>query len=160
MWRWELLYTRQVYYSQNSLIQTPKGQNQVFALQRSPYYRGRECMIFGFSGTKRTVRNKRCPYYRGVRKERCPYYRGVRNKRCPYYRGVRIIEVSVRRGYTVLTFHSLHLSHFVFITKIISRLLNYVPLNEMGIELQKTKKILNIPKIWIFSLSSRSVPVF
>ena len=138
MWRWELLYTRQVYYSQNSLIQTPKGQKQVFALQRSPYYRGRECMIFGFSGTKRTVRNKRCPYYRGV----------------------RIIEVSVKRGYTVLTFHSLHLSHFVFITKIISRLLNYVPLNEMGIELQKAKKILNIAKICIFSLSSRSVPVF
>ena len=38
-------------------------------------------MIFGFSGTKRTVRNKRCPYYRGVRKERCPYYRGVRKER-------------------------------------------------------------------------------
>ena len=50
------------------------------------------------------------------------------------------MEVSVRRGYTVLTFHSLHLSHFVFITKIISRLLNYVPLNEMGIELQKNLK--------------------
>ena len=84
MWRWELLYTRQVYYSQNSLIQTPKGQNQVFALQRSPYYRGRECMIFGFSGTKRTVRNKRCPYYRGVRIIEVSVIRGV-----------RIIEVSV-----------------------------------------------------------------
>ena len=51
-------------YSQTSLIRTPKGQNQVSALQRCPYYRGRERMIFGISGTKRTVRN------RGVRKER------------------------------------------------------------------------------------------
>ena len=45
-------------YSQTSLIRTPKGQNQVSALQRCPYYRGRECMIFGFSGTKRTVRDR------------------------------------------------------------------------------------------------------
>ena len=59
-------------YSQTSLIRTPKGQNQLSGLQRRPYYRGRECMIFGISGTKRTVRSKR---------------------------GVRIIEVSVRRGY-------------------------------------------------------------
>ena len=43
------------------------------ALQRCPYYRGRECTIFSISGTKRTVRN----------------------------RGVRIIEVSVRSGSTV-----------------------------------------------------------
>ena len=41
---------------QTSLIRTPKGQNQVSALQRCPYYRGRKCMIFGISGTKRTVR--------------------------------------------------------------------------------------------------------
>ena len=27
-------------------------------------------MIFGISGTKRTVLIERCPYYRGVRKER------------------------------------------------------------------------------------------
>ena len=27
------------------------------ALQRCPYYRGRECTIFGISGTKQTVRN-------------------------------------------------------------------------------------------------------
>jgi len=52
------------------------GQNQVSALQRCPYYRDRECVIFGISGTKRTVRNRevsvlwRCPYYRGVRKGR------------------------------------------------------------------------------------------
>ena len=45
-------------YSQTSLIRTPKGQNKVSALQRCPYYRGRECMIFGISGTKRTVRNR------------------------------------------------------------------------------------------------------
>ena len=45
-------------YSQASLIRTPKGQNQVSALQRCPYYRGRECMIFGISGTKRTVRSR------------------------------------------------------------------------------------------------------
>ena len=45
-------------YSHTSLIRTPKGQNQVSALQRCPYYRGRECMIFGISGTKQTVRNR------------------------------------------------------------------------------------------------------
>ena len=36
-----------------------KGQHQVSVLQRGPYYRGRECMIFWFSGTKRTVRKER-----------------------------------------------------------------------------------------------------
>ena len=36
-------------YSQTSLIRTPKGQSQVSALRRCPYYRGRECMIFGIS---------------------------------------------------------------------------------------------------------------
>ena len=45
-------------YSQTSLIRTPQGQNQLSGLQRCPYHRGRECMIFGFSGTKRTVRNR------------------------------------------------------------------------------------------------------
>ena len=39
-------------------IRTPKGQNQVSVLQRCPYYRGRDCMIFGISGTKRTVSNR------------------------------------------------------------------------------------------------------
>ena len=33
-------------YSQTSLIRTPKEKIQVSALQRCPYYRGRECMIF------------------------------------------------------------------------------------------------------------------
>ena len=46
------------YWDLKGLIQTPKGQNQVSALQRCPYYRGRECMIFDISGTKRTVRNR------------------------------------------------------------------------------------------------------
>ena len=64
-----------ILYSQTSLIRTPKGQNQLSGLQMSLYYRGRECMIFGISGTKRTVRNREVS---------------------------RIIEVSVRRGYTVL----------------------------------------------------------
>ena len=45
-------------YSQTSVTRTPKGQNQVSALQRCPYYRGSECMIFGISGTKRTVPNR------------------------------------------------------------------------------------------------------
>ena len=45
-------------HSQTSLIRTPRGQNQVSALQRCPYYRGRECTIFGISGTKGTVRNR------------------------------------------------------------------------------------------------------
>ena len=44
-------------YSQTSLIRTPQGQNQLSGLQRCPYYRGKECMIFGISGTKQTVRN-------------------------------------------------------------------------------------------------------
>ena len=42
-------------YSQTSLIRTPKGQNQVSALQRCPYYKGREHMIFGISVHKREV---------------------------------------------------------------------------------------------------------
>ena len=46
-------------YSQTSLIRTSKGQNQVSFLQRCPYYRGRECMMFGISGTKRAVRNRK-----------------------------------------------------------------------------------------------------
>ena len=45
------------YYSQTSLIRDTKGRNQVSALQRCPYYRGRQCMIFGISGTKQTVCN-------------------------------------------------------------------------------------------------------
>ena len=64
-----------ILYSQTSFIRTPKGQNQLSGLQMSLYYRGRECMIFGISGTKRTVRNREVS---------------------------RIMEVSVRRGYTVL----------------------------------------------------------
>ena len=52
-------------YSQTSLIRTPQGQNQVSALQRCPYYRGRECMIFGISGTKQTVRNREVSVRRG-----------------------------------------------------------------------------------------------
>ena len=43
----------------------PKGQNQVSVLQRRPYYRDRECMIFGISGTKRTVRNREVSVRRG-----------------------------------------------------------------------------------------------
>ena len=53
-------------YSQTSLIRTPKGQNQMPALQRCPYYRGRECVIISISGTKRTVRKERldCSFYK------------------------------------------------------------------------------------------------
>ena len=58
-------------YCQTSLIRTPKGQNQLSTLQRCPNYRGRECMIFGISGIKRTDRIiERWPFYRGVCKER------------------------------------------------------------------------------------------
>ena len=57
-------------YSQTSLIWTPKGQNQVSALQRCPYYRGRECMILAFLGPNKLSIIERCPYYRGVCKER------------------------------------------------------------------------------------------
>ena len=46
-------------YNQTSLIQTPKGQNQVSTLQRCLYFGERECMIFGFSGTKQTVRDRK-----------------------------------------------------------------------------------------------------
>ena len=45
-------------YNQTSLIRTPKGQNQLSPLQRCPYYRGSECMIFDISGTKQTVPNR------------------------------------------------------------------------------------------------------
>ena len=47
------------------LIRTPKGQNQVSFLQRCPSYRGRECMMFGISGTKRAVRNREVSVRRG-----------------------------------------------------------------------------------------------
>ena len=79
-------------------------------------------MIFGFSGTKRTVRNR---------------------------------ELSVRRGYTVLTFHSLQRTsvalciYYKNYLTLIMILLNYVPFNGMEIEIQKTKKILNMPMICI-----------
>ena len=52
-------------FSQTSLIRTPKGQNQVSALKRCPCYRGREYMIFGISGTKRTVRKREVSVRRG-----------------------------------------------------------------------------------------------
>ena len=42
----------------------------VSALQRCPYYRGRECMIFGTLGPNKLSVIERCPCYRGVRKER------------------------------------------------------------------------------------------
>ena len=43
-----------------SSIRTPKGQNQVSALQRCPYYRGRECMILAFLGPNElSVRERR-----------------------------------------------------------------------------------------------------
>ena len=57
-------------YSRTSLIWTPKGQNQVSALQRCPYYRGRECMIFGILWPNELSIIERCPYYRGICKER------------------------------------------------------------------------------------------
>ena len=44
---------------QSNLFNTDTaGQNQESALQRCPYYRGRERVIFGISGIKRTVRNR------------------------------------------------------------------------------------------------------
>ena len=42
--QWYYIYTK----SQTSLIQILKGQNQVSALQRCPYYGDRECMILAF----------------------------------------------------------------------------------------------------------------
>ena len=59
------LIITQSLYSQTSLIRTAKGQNQESALQRCPYYRVRECMIFGISGTKRTVHNREVSVRRG-----------------------------------------------------------------------------------------------
>ena len=52
-------------YSQTSLMETPKRQNQLPALQSCPYHRGRECMIFGISETKRTVRNREVSVRKG-----------------------------------------------------------------------------------------------
>ena len=56
-------------FSQTSLIRTPKGQNEVSALKRCPYYRGREYMIFGISGTKRSVRNREVSVLSGAPNE-------------------------------------------------------------------------------------------
>ena len=53
-----LVYGIYFHYSQTSLIQTPKGQNQVSALQMCPYYTGREWIVFGISGAKPTVYNR------------------------------------------------------------------------------------------------------
>ena len=52
-------------YSQTSLIQKAQGHNQLSGLQRCLCYRGKECMIFGISGTKRTVRNRELSVRRG-----------------------------------------------------------------------------------------------
>ena len=57
-------------YSQISLIWTPKGQNQVSALQRYPYYRGRDVWFLAFLGPNELSIIERCLYYRGVCKER------------------------------------------------------------------------------------------
>ena len=59
-----------IWYGQTSLIRRPKGQNQVSALQRCPYYRVRESMIFAFLGPNELSVKERCPHHRGVRKER------------------------------------------------------------------------------------------
>ena len=61
------LYAPPLLYSRTSLLRTPKGRNQVSSLQRCPYYRGRERMIFGISGTKQTVRNRKVSVL-----QRCP----------------------------------------------------------------------------------------
>ena len=45
-------------YTVKPLKRTPKGQKQISALQTWVYYRGRECMIFGFSETKQTAHNR------------------------------------------------------------------------------------------------------
>ena len=62
-WSWTLLGLLK--HSQTSLIRTPKGQNQVSALQRCPYYRCRERYHFWHFEDRTN-----CPYNRGVRKER------------------------------------------------------------------------------------------
>ena len=41
------------------------GPNERSAIERCPYYRGRECSIYGISGTKRTVRNREVSVRRG-----------------------------------------------------------------------------------------------
>ena len=56
--QWKQTLCRSHYSQTSFMIRTSKGQNQLSALQRRPYYRGTECMIFGISGTKRTVRNR------------------------------------------------------------------------------------------------------
>ena len=61
-WSWTLLGLLK--YSQTSLIRTPKGQYQVSALQRCPYFWGRERYHFWHYGEQTN-----CPYNRGVGKE-------------------------------------------------------------------------------------------
>ena len=62
-WSWTLLGLLK--YSQTSLIRTLKGQNQVSALHRCPYFWGRERYNFWHYGDQTN-----CPYNRGVGKER------------------------------------------------------------------------------------------
>ena len=50
---------KRVFFLFQYLLKLHSNQHQVSVLQRGPYYRGRECMIFWFSGTKRTVRKER-----------------------------------------------------------------------------------------------------
>ena len=52
------LIMTQSLYSQTSLIRTPKGTEPSVRFTEVSYYIGRECMIFGISGTKRTVGNR------------------------------------------------------------------------------------------------------
>ena len=62
-------------HSQTSSMRTPKGQNQVSALQRCPYYRGRYNVCFlALLGPNKLSAIERCLHYRGVHTERFRLY--------------------------------------------------------------------------------------
>ena len=56
--------------AETSLIRTPKGQNQVPALQRCPYIEVGNVSFLAFLGPNKLSVIERCLYYTGVRKER------------------------------------------------------------------------------------------
>ena len=84
-------------YSQTSLIRTPKGQNQVSALQRCPHYRGRNVWFLAFLRPNELSLIEKCPYYRGVRKERLDCIQ----KEVPFLSKIVIYKGVIIKGWTL-----------------------------------------------------------
>ena len=82
------LYSLSSLYSQTSLKRTPKGQNQVSALQRCLYYR-QTSLKRSPKGQSQVSALQRCPCYRQTSLIRTPKGQSQVSalQRCPYYRG-------------------------------------------------------------------------